>query len=104
MTYGTGARHDFTAQDQKNYRKNISQTVFGGAAAACIALGCAWILTANVLGTGADPAAVSASAESVAGSGGALTFSARFDALGAGAEGVSVVRKSAPAVRQASDA
>jgi hypothetical protein len=33
-----------------------------------------------------------------------VTFSARFDALGAGAEGLSVVRKSAPAVRQASDA
>ena len=53
-------------------------------------------------GTGADPAAVSANVEPV--TGGAVTFSARFDALGAGAEGLSVVRKSAPAVRQASDA
>jgi hypothetical protein len=76
--------------------------VFGSAALACIVLGCAWTLTANVLGTGADPAAVSANVEPV--TGGAVTFSARFDALGAGAEGLSVVRKSAPAVRQASDA
>jgi hypothetical protein len=76
--------------------------MFGGATLACIVLGCAWTLTANVFGTGADPAAVSASVEPV--SGGAVTFSARFDALGAGAEGLSVVRKSAPAVRQASDA
>jgi hypothetical protein len=102
MNYGTGTRHDFTAETQKNSRKNISQTVIGGAALACIVLGCAWTLTANVLGTGADPAAVSANLEPV--TGGAVTFSARFDALGAEAEGVSVVRKSAPAVRQASDA
>ena len=36
--------------------------------------------------------------------GSAVTFSARFDALGAAPEGVSVVRKSAPAVEKASDA
>jgi len=66
---------------------------------ACVVLGSVWTLTANVLGTGADPAAVSANV-----AGGAVTFSARFDALGAAPEGVSVVRKSAPAVRQASDA
>jgi hypothetical protein len=33
-----------------------------------------------------------------------VTFSARFDALGAGAEGLSVVRKSGPVVAKASDA
>jgi len=76
--------------------------VFGGAALACIALGCAWMLTANVFGTGAEPAAVSANVEPVTGRD--VTFSARFDALGAGAEGLSVVRKSGPVVAKASDA
>jgi hypothetical protein len=105
MTYGTGARHDFTAQNRRNTsRKNISQNVLGGAALACIVLGSAWTLTASFLGTDADPAAVSASVDPVAGSASAITFSARFDALGAGPEGMSVVRKSAPAARQASDA
>jgi hypothetical protein len=102
MNYGTGARHDFTAQDLKKSRKNFSQNVFGCAALACIVLGCAWTLTANVLGTSADPAAVSANVEPVAG--GAVTFSARFDALGGGSEGLSVVRKSAPVLARASDA
>jgi Protein of unknown function (DUF2778) len=106
MTYGTGARHDFTACDQKKSSwKNISQNVFGGAALACIVVGSTWMLAAHVFGTGVDPAAVSANVEPVTGSGGVerVTFSARFDALGA-PEGVTVVRKSAPAARQASDA
>jgi hypothetical protein len=105
MTYGTGARHDFTAHDQqKSSRKNISQNVFR-AALACIALGSAWTLAAVVSGTGIDPGAVSANIEPVTGSPGVerLTFSARFDALGAEPEGVTVVRKSVPAARQASD-
>jgi hypothetical protein len=104
MTYGIGARHDFTAQTLQNYRQNLTRNVFGGAAVVWIALGCAWALTANFLETGADPAAVSANVEPVAGSGGAVTFSARFDALGAAPEGVSMKRKSVPAVRVASDA
>jgi hypothetical protein len=103
MTNSTGVR--LAAYDHRSSsRKSLSQNVFGGAALACIVLGCAWTLTANVLGTGADPAAVSASVETVTGSGGAVTFSARFDALGAGPEGLSVVRKSAPVVAKASDA
>jgi hypothetical protein len=103
MTYGTGTRHDFTAFNQKkSSRKNISQSVFGGAALACLVLGSAWTLAAHVLATGIDPAAVSANVEPV--TGGVVTFSARFDALGVAPEGVSVVRKSAPAARQASDA
>jgi hypothetical protein len=102
MNYETGARHDFTAQDLRKSRKNFLQNVFGCAALACIALGCAWTLTANVLGTSAEPAAVSANVEPVAG--GAVTFSARFDALGGGSEGLSVVRKSAPVLAKASDA
>jgi hypothetical protein len=102
MTYGIGARHDFTAHKNSS-RKKFSQNVFGGAALACIVLGSIWTLTASVLGTG-DPAAVSANVETVAGSGVAITFSARFDALGTGPEGLSVVRKSAPVVAKASDA
>jgi hypothetical protein len=101
MTNSTGVR--LAAVDHRNpTRKSLSRNVFGGAALACVVLGCAWTLTANVLGTGADPAAVSANVEPVAGS--AVTFSARFDALGSGAEGLSVVRKSAPIVAKASDA
>jgi hypothetical protein len=61
-------------------------------------------MAAHVLGTGADPAAVSANVESVTGSIERVTFSTRFDALGAGAEGLSVVRKSPSAVAKASDA
>jgi hypothetical protein len=107
MNYGIGARQGFAAYHQKkSSRKSLSQNIFGGAALACVVLGCAWTLTANVLGTGADPAAISASVEpvSMVGSVQPVTFSARFDALGAAPEGVTVVRKSAPAVRQASDA
>ena len=100
MTYGTGTRHDFTGNDRRNpFRKNRSQTVFGGVALACVALGCAWTLTAGGLGTGVDSGAVSAN---VAGE--VMTFTARFDALGAGPEGMSMVRKSPAPVRQASDA
>jgi hypothetical protein len=102
MTNSTGVR--LAAVDHRSSsRKSLSQNVFGGAALACIVLGCGWTLAANVLGTGTEPAAVGASVEPVAGSGNAVTFSARFDALGAG-EGLSVVRKSGPVVRQASDA
>jgi hypothetical protein len=101
MTNSTGVR--LAAVDHRNpTRKSLSRNVFGGAALACIVLGCGWTLAVNVLGTGADPAAVSANVEPVAGS--AVTFSARFDALGSGAEGLSVVRKSAPIVAKASDA
>ena len=100
MTNSTGVR--LAAFDRRNPpRKSLSRNVIGGTALACIVLGCAWTLTANVLGTDADPAAVSANVDPVTGS--AVTFSARFDALGAGAEGLSVVRKSQPVVRQASD-
>src|ERR1700733_10575539 len=101
MANSTGVR--LAAVDRRNPpRKSLSRNVIGGAALACIVLGCAWTLAVNVLGTGADPAAVSANVEPVTGS--AVTFSARFEALGAGAEGLSVVRKSAPVVAKASDA
>src|SRR3954447_26785520 len=103
MTDSTGVR--LAAVDHRNSpRKSLSRNVFGGAALACIVLGSIWTLTANVLGTGAEPAAVSANVEPVSGSGSAVTFRARFDALGGGAEGLSVVWKSAPVVAKASDA
>jgi hypothetical protein len=103
MTNSTGVR--LAAVDHRSSsRKSLSRNLIGGAALACIVLGCGWTLAVNVLGTGADPAAVSANVEPVTGSGSAVTFSARFDALGAAPEGVSVVRKSPPVVRQASDA
>jgi hypothetical protein len=98
MTNSTGVR--LAAVDHRNSPRSLSQNLIGGAALACIVLGCGWTLVANVLGTD-DPAVVSANVEPVTGS--AVSFSARFDALGAGAEGLSVVRKSAPAMRQASD-
>jgi hypothetical protein len=98
MTNSTGVR--LAAVDHRNSsRKNHSQNFLGGAALACLVLGLAWTLTAHVSGTGADPAAVSTNVESER-----LTFSARFDALGAEPEGVSVVRKSSAPARQASDA
>src|SRR4051812_28108452 len=103
MTNSTGLR--LAAVDHRNSpRQSLSRNVLGGAAVVCIVLGSIWTLTANVLGTGADPAAVSADIGSIAGSGSAVTFSARFDALGTGPEGLSVVRKSAPVVAKASDA
>jgi hypothetical protein len=103
MTNSTSVR--LAAVDHRNStRKSLSRNVLGGVALACIVLGCGWSLAASILGTSADSAAVSASAESVAGSSGAVTFIARFDALGGRAEGLSVVRKSAPVVAKASDA
>jgi hypothetical protein len=107
MTYSTGVRYHFAAiDDESSSRKNTTQKVFGVAALACTALACAWTFAANVFGTSADPMAVSAAVApaTIAGRAESLTFSARFDALGAGPEGMTVVRKSAPAARQASDA
>jgi hypothetical protein len=102
MTNSTGVR--LAAVDHRSSsRKNLSQNFLGGAALAFIVLGCAWTMAAHVLATGADPAAVSANVEPVTGSIERVTFSVRFDALGAEPEGVTVVRKSAPAVRRASD-
>ena len=103
MTYGTGARYD-SCDQQNSSRKNISLNVFGGAALACLVLGSAWTMAVHVLGTGADPGAVSANVEPVTGSAERLTFSARFDALGAEPEGVTVVRKSAPDARKSAPA
>jgi hypothetical protein len=102
MIYGTGARQDFTAYQQSSSRKNISQNVFGGAALACIALGCAWTLAAHLAGTDADPGAISANVDPASGVQ-SVTFSARFDAIDAASEGVSVVRKSVSFAQKAPD-
>jgi hypothetical protein len=106
MSYRTGVRYHFAPTDQQDSsRKTTSRNIFAGSALASIVLACAWTLAAHVLGTGLDPAAVSASVQPVmvAGNAEAITFSARFDALGAEPQGVTVVRKSAPVARQASD-
>jgi hypothetical protein len=113
MSYVTGVRYHFAASDQQNSsRKSSSQHIFAGSALASIVLACCWTFVAHVLGTGVDPAAVSANVQpvNVAGSAEAMTFSARFAALGAEPEGVTVVRKSASiapkasVAREASDA
>jgi hypothetical protein len=103
MIYGTGARQDFTAYQQSSSRTNISQNVFGGAALACIVLGCAWTLSHNLLGGAADPAVIGANVDSANGVQ-PVTFSARFDALGTEPEGVTVVRKSSAVAQKAPDA
>jgi hypothetical protein len=106
MSYRTGVRYHFAATDQHDSsRKNTSRHIFAGSALASIVLACAWTLVAHVLGTGVDPAAVSASVQpAMAGNAGAITFIARFDALGAEPEGVTVVRKSASVAPKISDA
>jgi hypothetical protein len=98
MSYVTGVRYHFASDDQQNSsRKSTSQHIFAGSALASIVLACAWTFVTHVSGTGVDPAAMSASVQpvSVAGNAEAITFSARFDALGAEPEGVTIVRKSA---------
>jgi hypothetical protein len=105
MTYSTGVRYHFAAVDgTSSSRKNTTQNVFGAAALACTVLACGWTFYANVFANGADPVAVSANVEpvSVAGRTEQVTFSARFEALGAEPEGVTVVRKSASVAPKAS--
>jgi hypothetical protein len=113
MSYVTGVRYHFAANDQQDSsRKSSSQPIFAGSALASIVLACCWTFVAHVLGTGVDPAAVSANVQpvNVAGNAEAITFSARFAALGVEPEGVTIVRKSTsvaskPSVaREASDA
>jgi hypothetical protein len=105
MSYVTGVRYHFAANDQQDSsRKSTSQHIFAGSALASIVLACCWTFVAHVLGTGVDPAAVSASVQPVitANNFEPVTFSARFDALGAEPEGVTVVRKSASVAPKAS--
>jgi hypothetical protein len=108
MSYVTGVRYHF-ADQQDSSRKSTSRNMFAGSALASIVLACAWtfaahVLGTGVLGTGVDPAAVSASVQPVivTNTFEPVTFSARFAALGAEPEGVTVVRKSASVAPKAS--
>ncbi len=104
MTYGTGTRHDFTAcHPQNSSLKSVSRRIFGGAALVCTAMACAWTLTSHMPGTGVDPGAASSLDPGSMSGGERLTFSARFNALGTEPEGLTLVRKSAPVARQASE-
>jgi Protein of unknown function (DUF2778) len=56
MSISTGALRDFPAVDHRSSsRKAIPLNVFGSAAIACVVLGCAWTLYANVFGAGVYP-------------------------------------------------
>jgi hypothetical protein len=106
MSYRTGVRYHFAATDPHDSpRKTTSRNIFAGSVLASIVLACAWTLAAHVLGTGVDPAAISASVPpAIIGNAEAITFSARFAALGAEPEGVTVVRKSASVAPKIPDA
>src|SRR5229473_4344195 len=57
MSISTRACYDFAAHNPiKSSRKAISQNFFGGAAVACLVVGCAWTVYANVFGAGIYPA------------------------------------------------
>src|SRR5882757_5169591 len=59
MSYGTGARQDFGAHNQRNSsRRTNPYTMVGGAFVACLMLGCAWTVYANVFGASVYPAAI----------------------------------------------
>jgi hypothetical protein len=113
MSYRTGVRYHFAATDPRDSsRKATSRNIFAGLALAPIVLACAWTFVANAIGTGGEPAAVGGDIQPAIGAAnaGAISFSARFDALGNEPEGMTVVRKSASvtprpsAAREASDA
>jgi len=58
MSYGTGARQDFGAYNHRNSsRKANPYTIVGGAFVACLVLGCAWTVYANVFGASVYPVA-----------------------------------------------
>ncbi|WP_375413473.1 DUF2778 domain-containing protein [uncultured Bradyrhizobium sp.] len=100
MTYGTGTRYDSTAYPVSS-RKTLSRILFGAVALACIGLG--WSIASQGLHSQPDQTAVSSGvAPDGLFSSERLTFNARFEALGA-PEGISVVRKSAPAPRHVPD-
>src|SRR4051812_23475657 len=104
MNYGTGARSDFTARQARSPRQNLSRNALAAPAVAGIIL--AWTLHATVFVGDIAPAMVSANFQpaQASSSSEAMTFTARFAALGFGPEGISVVRKSAPAPRAVPDA
>jgi hypothetical protein len=59
MSYRTGARQDFGAHNHRNSsRKANRYTVVGGAFVACLMVGCAWTVYANVFGASVYPDAI----------------------------------------------
>src|SRR4030081_385354 len=57
MSYSTVARSDFAAfKPRRSTRKASPYNFFGGAAIACLVLGCAWTVYANVFGASIYPA------------------------------------------------
>jgi hypothetical protein len=57
MSTSTSACYDFAAHNHRNSsRKAVSQNIFGSAAIACLVLGCAWTVYANVFGASIYPA------------------------------------------------
>jgi type VI secretion system (T6SS) effector TldE1-like protein len=59
MSYGTGARQDFGAHNHRNSsRRTNPYTMISGAFVACLMLGCAWTVYANVFGASVYPAAI----------------------------------------------
>src|ERR1700704_6230091 len=59
MSYRTGARQDFGAHKHRNSsRKANRYTVVGGAFVACLMVGCAWTVYANVFGASVYPDAI----------------------------------------------
>ena len=55
MSYSISASSNFAARHRSSARKAIPNHVFGSAAVACIVLGCAWTLYANVFGASVYP-------------------------------------------------
>ncbi len=57
MSYSTSTSSDFVARNpKKSSRQATSHNFFGGAAVACIVVGCAWVVHANVFGASIYPA------------------------------------------------
>src|SRR3984893_227068 len=55
MSYSISASSNFAARHRSSARKAIPNHVFGSAAVACLVVGCAWTLYANVFGASVYP-------------------------------------------------
>src|ERR1700737_2425781 len=64
MSYSISASSNFAARHRSSARKAIPNHVFGSAAVACLVLGCAWTLYANVFGASVYPQLSSANLDS----------------------------------------
>jgi hypothetical protein len=64
MSYSISASSNFAARHRSSARKAIPNHVFGSAAVACLVLGCAWTLYANVFGASVYPQLSSANFDS----------------------------------------